>query len=60
MVVILKHIYKAQTINIFDLYKKHCESIPIPDFWDSICCLYAIDIIEYDFETKQISYVENN
>ena len=60
MVLILKLMSKKPTLSIYELYQQVKDKILMPDFLDTVCCLYAIDKIEYNNETKSICYVETN
>ncbi len=60
MIVIIKYVSETHSLSIFDLYRKVSNTILLPDFLDAVCCLYAIDKIEYDSNTKMIYYVDRN
>ena len=60
MILIIKCVSEKHSISIFDLYKNVSNSIQLPDFLDAVCCLYAIDKIDYDSNTKIINYVDRN
>lgn len=55
--MIIKIIEKEKEIQIYSLYEKSIKNFSdISDFILSVECLYAMNVIDYDFETGKIRY----